>query len=294
MEPTFPAMPPAQQVPERRKYSRVTALVLSFFSADLYRDVARRWRGIGLLYLILLLALSWLLYAAKLQVGFTRFVQHDAARVLNGFPAITIKNGVVSIDRPEPYVWRDADNGEVILYVDTSNAFDTPEAASAKVKLGRSQLIAKQSEYETRTYDLSRFKYFFVDRARLLGWLQTSSYWIGLGIFVFGLVFTLIWHLIQILIYGAIGLALASMMNARLDYAALVRLAAVAITPAIVLSTVLDLAGVQIPFVGWLYLGLEIGFLAFAVKANAQPAMPPPPPFPAYPPMPPAQPGNFA
>ncbi|HEY2584475.1 MAG TPA: DUF1189 domain-containing protein [Tepidisphaeraceae bacterium] len=298
MEPAYPAMPPVQRLPERRKHSRLTALVLSFFSPDLYRDVARRWRGIGFLYLVLLLAVSWLPVAAKIQVSFTRFVQHDAARVLAGFPAITINNGVVSIDRPEPYVWRDADSGEVILYVDTTNAFDTPEAARAKVKLGRSQMIVKQSEFETRSYDLSQFKSFYVNRARLLGWMQVASYWIGLGIFVFGLVFTLIWHVIQVLIYGAIGLLLAMMMNARgLDYPALVRLAAVAITPAILLSTAFDLTGAAVPYAGWLFFALEMGYLAFAVKANVEPAVapPPPPPFPAYPPpMPPAQPGNFA
>lgn len=297
MEPAYPTLPPVQRLPERRKYSRVTALVLSFFSPELYRDVARRWRGIGFLYLVLLLVVSWLPVAAKIQVSFTRFVHHDAARTLAGFPAVTINNGVASIDRPEPYVWRDADNGEVILYVDTSNAFDTPEAARAKIKLGRSQLIAKQSEFETRSYDLSQIKYFFVDRARLLGWMQAASYWVGAGIFAFGLVFTLIWHVIQVLIYGVIGLLLASMMTARgLDYPALVRLAAVAITPAILLSTVFDLTGAQVPYSGWLFLAIEMGYLALAVKANAAPAaMPPPPPFPTYPPsMPPAQPGNFA
>lgn len=112
---------------------------------------------------------------------------------------------------------------------------------------------------------------------------------------MFGLVFTLIGHLIQILIYGAVGLLFAMMMNARLGYAALVRLAAVAITPAILIDTVFDLTGAQIRFSGWLFFALEMGYLAFAVKANAQPAAQPPPPFPGYPPpMPPAQPGNFA
>ena len=36
-----------------RRFSGLHALVLSFFSPALYRDVALQWRGIGVLYLLL-------------------------------------------------------------------------------------------------------------------------------------------------------------------------------------------------------------------------------------------------
>jgi hypothetical protein len=300
MEPPYPATQAAVAVRERRKYSRVSALVLSFFSADLYRDVARRWRGFGFWYLVLMLAVSWLPFAIQAQVGFAKFVRQDATRLLAGFPGITITNGVVSIDRPEPYFWREPDTGKVILYVDTSGAFDLPAGAQAKAKLSRSKVVVQQSEYETRTYDLSGVKSFSVDANRVQGWLEAATYWVGIGIFTFGLLGTLVWHLIQILIYGLIGLALASMFGARLDYPALLRLSAVAITPAILLDTVLDLAGAHFPFSALVFLVIEIAYLAFAVKANADPNAPlpgyaafPPPPFPPMQPPPPPPPGNW-
>ena len=284
----YPSQPPPAAT-EPRRYSRVSALVLSFFSPELYRDVARRWCGIGFLYLVLLLAVSWLPLAIRAHVAFAKFVRQAAPRVLAGFPAVTITNGVVSIDRPEPYLWRDPGNNEVLLYVDTTGAFDLPAAASAKAKLSRSQLVVKQNEYDTRTYDLSQVKSFYVDKTRVTGWLAMAIPWMGLGIFVMGLLGTLIWHLIQIVIYGVIGLLLASMFSARLEYLALMRLAAVAITPAILLDTVLDMTGTSVPYSVLLFLALELGYLAFAVKANVQPA-PAPPGFPMYPPtQPPPQ-----
>lgn len=309
MQPPYPPMQPTPAASQPPQHSRVTALVLSFFSADLYRDVARRWRGIGFLYLMLLLAVSWLPVSIRAQVGFSKWVRQDAARTLAGFPAVTIKDGVVSIDRPEPYLWRDPESGEVILYVDTTGAFDLPAGANARAKLGRSSVTVQQNKYETRTHDLSQIKSFSVDANRVQGWLQAATSWIGVGLFAVGFLATLLWHLFQILIYGLIGLLLATMFGARLDYPALLRLSAVAITPAILLDTLLELFGAGFPFSGFVFLLIEIAYLAFAVRSNAdaaQPAypgyaapgqgyagFPPQPPLPQMQPPPPPPPGNW-
>src|SRR2546426_6973479 len=80
------------------------------------------------------------------------------------------------------------------------------------------------------------------------------------------------------LLYGLVGLIFNSAFNARLDYAALLRLAAVAMTPAMVVDTVLVwLVGAPVPCCGSMLLAglITVSYLAFAVKANAQPVMPP-------------------
>ena len=51
--------PLPQPVPGRRKYNAFVAVVFSFFSADLYRDVANRWgAGSGSFYLVLAMFLT--------------------------------------------------------------------------------------------------------------------------------------------------------------------------------------------------------------------------------------------
>src|SRR5688500_2194712 len=104
----------------RPQYSRFTALAFSFFSPSLYRDVARRWRGIGLLYLLLLMAVPCSPVVLRWHLNF-RGCAHggQAVRFFQGFPSITVEDGVVSIAEPEPHVWRVPDAGGVILVVDT-------------------------------------------------------------------------------------------------------------------------------------------------------------------------------
>lgn len=262
----FPPPPPQR---EKRKHGMFSALVLSFFSPGLYRDVARRWRGFGFWYLVLLMLLTAIPGAIKAHHSFRQWAHDDAAVAVQTFPDITITNGKVSTAEQEPYLWRDPKTGQVLLYVDTTDAFDLPEGQNALVRLGKSSIISKQADGSTKTNDLSPIQSFHVDKNRVQGWLDGFTPVAGPVFFGFLFVFPVIGHLIQILIYGVIGLVICLMFNAMLSYGALMRLAAVAITPAIILHTALSMAGVHLPWPGTIYFAIEMAFLAFAVKANA-------------------------
>jgi hypothetical protein len=88
-----------------------------------------------------------------------------------------------------------------------------------------------------------------------------------------------------VLIYALIGLLFARMLNANLDYKTLMRLSAIALTPVLVLNLLFEFVPVHIP--GWLLLGImiELGYLFFAVKVNADAVVPEYQPPPAYPPV---------
>ena len=62
------------------------------------------------------------------------------------------------------------------------------------------------------------------------------------------LAFSLSFRIMQSLLYGAIALLFASMLKTDLPYPAGVRLAVVAVTPVLLLDTLLSLTGLSIPF----------------------------------------------
>src|SRR5438552_182466 len=103
MQPPTPPRAPAGPR-GRRRYGIVRTLLLGLFSADVWRDVAQNWRGMGLLYMLVLLTLSWFVVLGKFHVSFGHFVDAEAPPFVEQVPAMTIKDGVVSIDRPSPYV----------------------------------------------------------------------------------------------------------------------------------------------------------------------------------------------
>ena len=269
--------PPARARPQ---FSRFTALVFSFFSAALYRDVARRWRGIGLLYLLLLMAVTWAPVVLKWHLRFHRWAHGgQAARYFQEFPSLTIEDGVVSIAEPQPHVWRDPDTGEVILVVDTSAEFDVPEAATSRMLLSRSVLeIRDQEQRTTHVYNLSRVESVYLDRESALATVQSWSSRFAFYAFPTALLVSMAWGLIRVLMYGFVGMALASIFRARLDYPALCRLSAVAMTPGMVVDAAGWVLGVgPTPYYAWALMAgmITVAYLAVAVKANAEPEEPP-------------------
>jgi hypothetical protein len=279
-----PALPGSAPVPppprQRPRYSKFAALVFSFFSPSLYRDVARNWRGIGVLYLLLLLTLTWIPVLARWHHSVRAYAYGGAAAsTLREFPTITINKGVVSIAEEEPYFWRAPRSGEVILYVDTTGSFDKPEAAQAKILLGSSAVEVRNTPRETRVYDLSEVNYFFIDKHKMVAW----THWFSDRLVLLGLptalLVSFIWGLVRLLLYALIGLIFASIFNARLDFTALMRLAAVAMTPGMVLDTPAWTFNFGwSPCCAWSALIgiMTLIYLGFAVKANADAAPPPP------------------
>lgn len=101
-------------------YSYWQALYLAFFSPKLYVDVGKRWRGLGLKYFLLLIAIIVIPFFIKLLINFNHFFKEEFINPIASLPTIYIQNGEVSIDKPIPYFAKDR-KGAVISMIDTKD-----------------------------------------------------------------------------------------------------------------------------------------------------------------------------
>ena len=267
-----------------RRYSIFHPLVLSFFSKSLYRDVGRYWRGTGLLYLLMILALVWIPTIIKGQLVVSRWVDGDSREITKQIPPITISKGEVSTDVPMPHFIKDPKTGTDLAILDTTGTVESLDNSEAKILLTKSKLIISKSGNRSETYDLSGVQSFYVDRSHVESWLLTAKTWFVAVVYPLALIFSFIFRAVQILIYALIGLLFARMLHANLDYKTLMRLAAIAITPVLLLNLLLEFVPIRVPW--WSMIGIVIGlaYLFFAVKANAEADHAPPyQPPPAYP-----------
>lgn len=270
-----------------RRYSYFHALILSFFSKSLYRDVGRQWRGTGLAYLLVIIALLWIPTVIKGHLDLAAFVKNDAPGITQQIPAITITNGKASTDAPSPHLIKDPKSGDTIAIIDTRQAAEPENSESIPIVLTQTKLVMHKDATETRIYELSNVGRFFLDRARVEGWLATGKRWFFPVLYPLAVLFSFVFRAIQILIYALIGLLFSRMLNVNLDYKALMRLSAVAITPMLILNLVLEFVPIHIP--GFVLLGIviELAYLFFAVKVNAEtelaPAYQPPSSYPDIP-----------
>ena len=211
----------------------------------------------------------WIPTIIKAQLGISNWVDGDAKEITKQIPAITISKGQVSTDVTTPYFIKDPKTGTDIAIIDTIGTHTSLENTEAKLLLTKSKLIAMKNATETQTYDLSGIESFYLDRARVEGWLAACKVWFVPVFYPLALIFSFIFRAVQILIYALIGLGFARMLHANLSYKTLMRLSAIAITPVLVLNLLFEFVPLQIP--KWFLLGIVValGYLFFAVKVNA-------------------------
>ncbi len=258
-----------------KRFSIIHVPLLSFFSKPLYRDVGLNWKGVCFGYLLLLLAVCWIPQVVKMYMDFSDFVEKEAPPVLEQVPRITIADGQVSIDEPQPYYIKDPESGQVLAVIDTTDTITSPEDANAFCLLTRTGLVARKSEFETRSWDLSHVQSLVVDSDRIRGWLRTIKKFFVVLVYPPALVCSYLYRIVQALIYAVVGLLFAYLCKVKLSYAALLRLAVTAVTPCIILNTVLGVADAHLPY-GWLlYLAIALAYLLFGVTAcRTAPAAP--------------------
>ena len=251
--------------------SMLRAFVLSFHSKELYRDVARKWKGTGLVYLAVLLAICWAAQIVKMQFGLSHFAAGEGAVLVKQIPDITISHGEVSTNVETPYLLKDQ-NGRDIAIIDLTGQYSSLENTTAKVLLTRDHLSFRDGS-RVRDIDLKELQSFHMDQARAQSWLNFLKTWFAIILYLGGLVFIFIYRVIQALIYALFGMLFAKMMKVAFDYLTLLRLAIVAVTPAIIIDTFHSLLGIHTPLWGLICFLIAMGYLVFALKANAEQAL---------------------
>ena len=247
---------------------------LCFYSKALYRDVALNWRGVNFLYLLLLLSLCWALHMMKIQEGIAEFIDEDAPPIVKNIPAITITDGKVSVDAEEPCLITEPQEGKTLAIIDTTGEVTSLDGQEAMVLLLSDRVIVKKNDLETRIFELNEVKYFRIDSERILGWMAAARKWFVICLFPVVLIWSFMYRIVQALIFGAIALAFAARHGVQLRYGAGVRLAVVALTPGILIKTILWFAEVPLPGAGIVYTVVTLIFLYMGVQAAAAPDAP--------------------
>ena len=95
------------------------ALYLAFYSRRLYVDVVKRWRGYGLLYFLLVIAICAVPLSARIILQFNQFFNEQIVFPLKKLPLLYIQNGNVVFDKPMPYLIKN-NKGETVTIIDTT------------------------------------------------------------------------------------------------------------------------------------------------------------------------------
>ena len=253
----------------RRRYTIIHPLFMSFYSKDFYRDVAQNWKNYAFLYLLFLLALCSVVKTVKIHYDLSDFLTKHAPAFISQFPAVTFSNGKASIEADEPYFIKDPNSGEDIIIIDTTGQINSLNDTSAVMLLTETKLIIKKSDRQTQVFALSEIEDFRIDKDAIYGWLRIVQKWLAVIFFPFFVLGSFVYRLVQVMIYGIIGMLFASILKTDIEFQSLISIAIMAITPVVILDTLMGPPGLSAVFWRFLCFLISMGFLFYGIKANS-------------------------
>lgn len=253
-----------------KKYNYFQTIYMSFYSHDLYRDVAKNW-GVGVvLYLLLLLLICWgsmmFKYQPMINKSFNAFVNVITPQV----PEMSIKEGIVTTPEDRPYIIKDPEKDETIAIIDTSGQYSSMKDVPEKTVL----LMTKDTIYYVdnrntlRVNKLSNTLNLDIVPDKIKSVAVKLVNWLWLIILPVLLITSLVYRIVQALFYGLIGKIFSVIAKVPLTYAQNLKLAMIAVTPAIILATVLDWFNVSFRFEWLVCFLITMAYLVCAINSN--------------------------
>jgi len=251
-------------------YSTIQALYLSFYSRELYQDIARNWKGLCLPYLFFVLTIFWIPEIINTHRTISDFIAEEGPKYVEQIPVITIAKGEVSIKETMPYTIYNKKDNTPFAIIDTTGKTTSLDNSPARVLVTKNMLIIKKDEKEVRSLPLSDIGDVILTRKLVYSWLEIFNNLIIAVLFPLLLLLSFGFHIMQMILLSFLGGNFAKYFNVNLDFRTLMRLSAVAFTPPLLLETAHAILDISYPYSSFLSFLIAAGYLYYAVGSNSE------------------------
>lgn len=260
---------PGRRNDTMRRYTNLHPLWMSFYAREIYQDAARNWRGMGLLYLLLLLALCWIPEMVVIHERIGAWIDRETPKIIAQIPEIRIENGRVWVDADDPVLIKYPDTDTVAVIIDVTGQYTSLEHSEAFLLLTETRLFIRDTGTgEVRQFDIPENENIVITRQTLTQLMEAMKSSLSIVLYPVFVLIAFVYRAIQALLYGGIGLIFVHHFNAVLPYTTVVRLAAIAVTPAVILDTAYRVLDASIPFWTGICFLVAMCYLYFGVKVT--------------------------
>lgn len=253
-----------------KKYGLIHAPRLTFYSMAFYKDVALNWKGTGLLWLLILVIACWLPLFVSMQISVNQYFSTHGKALASQIPTITITDGKASVDAPQPLTIKEPMTGEIIAVIDTTGQINSLAETQARVLMTQTEVMMEKSSFENRSFSFEEIDQFTLDQSTVDSLFAAFTKYGPICLSVFVTVFMYLFRIFQVMIYALIAMIFANSHSVKLSYASLMRLSVMAITPTLIVNTLLVFLPISLPFHGLINFMVALLILYFVVKAVSQ------------------------
>ncbi|MBI5846601.1 MAG: DUF1189 domain-containing protein [Nitrospirae bacterium] len=251
-------------------YSSIQAVYLSFYSRELYQDVARNWNGLCLPYLFFTLMLFWIPETMNMHRTVSDFLADEGPNYVEQIPVITIAKGEVSIKEEMPFTIYDKKNKTPFAIIDTTGKTTSLDNSPAHVLVTKNALIVRKDEKEVRSLPLSDVGDTTITKTLIYEWIEIIKNLILAVFFPLILLLSFGFHIMQVILLSFLGGNFAKYFHVNLGFRTLIRLSAVAFTPPLLLEAVHAILDIAYPYSSLMSFIIAAGYLYYAVGSNSE------------------------
>jgi hypothetical protein len=246
--------------------------VFPFWSVKFYREATQKRLAIPIAFLFLFSLIPMVISTIQVWMGMTQAREEVTSFYQGqGFPSITIENGIATADPRTPFIFSD---GEILFAIDTTGSIqeiDTAQYAQG-VLLTRTEFHVLQTGRGYRRLPLVGLNDAFgdpiqLDEQHVLGYWDTLT----LIVVIAAMVGVYLWHavgrLVELLLLGLVVWGIASLIRKGIGFSPILSTGIFASVPAFYLNFLFEKLKIQ--FFGMftlLLLVFWIGFLVLALR----------------------------
>jgi hypothetical protein len=267
------------QASNSKHYHWWQAPVASFYNKSFYVDVAQNWKGVGLGYLFIMSVMAAVIGTAPIAISCASgYYNQSLPTFFSQVPQVTFADGHVTIDKPCPYQIKDPTTGTVLA------EFRTNESGPPKLSdTGTNPPIIVTHDVlyidspstvgpagDSKTFAFEDLRKLW-DRVSFNGsdvwhWWQMIMVWLPIGGLVLGIPMLFAGHVFQTLLYGLLAQFIFNSKELPITYGTGMRLSAMAITPCMVINSLLILTALAMPVLAPLQSGVSLLSIPIAIS----------------------------
>lgn len=221
--------------------------------------------GSAFLYLLIFCAV----FGAVSSVNLYGDLRTGLSELQKGFaekvPEFSLTEKGIHVDAKMPFVTKTDDT---IIVIDTSRPISRKvlEGYQKGVLVERDTITYKRDMIRTEEYNMEALKSFApITKADVAGWISYLRYGIPV-IIVFYALFFFVGKIFWALVVSLFGLIVMSIMKMSLEFGDVFKLSIYSLTVPVILETVLEVAGISLPYFVVLYLGIALLYLGLGFR----------------------------
>lgn len=249
-------------------YGLFQGIYMSFYSRDLYRDVGQNWGGKAFLYLFVVLALSWIAQTFMIQSSLNRLYATESDFFVAQIPVVTVTQGKLSTPEKKPYIINEPGSKKIFAIIDTTGTYKDLSKAGTDLLVTDTEIISKPNDQEVRIYQIPSSFSATINPLTINDHIKSGLHFAWIFIYIFLLLFSFCYRIFQALVYAIIGKIFCVFSSCKVSYGTIVEITLIAITPALVLSTILDLLMYSFPYQHLTYFIITMLYMFYGIRAN--------------------------